>query len=97
MSHGQVKCQSGASEGGSLIDETTDIYFMTAMSQALNLGKRDIFVCHLYRLSYNYLFFIKFLLLNITFLPILWCFWEPEIQRYITNLIFEIYSWSTKS
>ena len=40
-----------------------DIYFIPTMSQALNLGGKDIFACHLYRLPYNDLF-IKYLLLN---------------------------------
>lgn len=52
MSHERLKCQSEAQEGGSFINKTTDIYFTLTMSQALNWGK-DIFVCQLYRLSYN--------------------------------------------
>lgn len=50
LSHGQWKCQSGVREGGSFIDEMIDIYYTPTMNQALNVGERDIFVCHLYRL-----------------------------------------------
>lgn len=64
LSHGQWKCQCGALGGGSFIDEMTDIYFTPTMNQALYVGERDIFACHLCRLSYNYLFFIKSLLFN---------------------------------
>lgn len=65
MSHEQLKCQSRAQEEGSFINKTTDIYFTLTMSQALNWGK-DIFVCQLYRLSYNNLKY----LLNIILLSL---------------------------
>lgn len=60
-SHGQWKCQSGAREGVSFIDEMIDVYFTLTRNQALNVGEREIFACHLYRLSEKYLFFIKVL------------------------------------
>ena len=71
LSHGQWRCQCGAREGGSFIDEMTDIYFTPTMNRALYVGK-EIFVCHLCRLSYNGLFFIKSLLFNTILLCLLY-------------------------